>query len=446
MIHEITIDQLQDMYEKKKISVRELVQEYLNRIHQYDEGKLNSVLEINPDALSYAEELDRNHNSGASKLYGIPILLKDNFDTADRMHTSNGSLALANSIAVKDAKIVATLRKKGAIFLGKTNMTEFANHMTNGMKSGYSSRGGLVLSPYKKGTDPSGSSTGSAVAVTSNFCTASFGTDTSGSIISPAIKNGIVGYRPSTGVLSQSGIIPVSFTLDTAGPMTRNVMDSAIIYSELTSKPLPTKTVYSELVVGIDQVTLSLLSAEEEKKVHTLTRCLKKQGVKIKYIKIPPTSTTYVSKISFFEFKHQINQYLKQLPDNYPIKSLKDIIEFNEQHPEETLVFGQTLFEQTQKTTSGEMTEAFYKKIMQDREATKNDIRKILQDFDVCILFKTNLVLQYIGIAGITIPHGLYNDGSPFGIQLIGNDDLRLLKAALSIEEIFGYRVPPKFS
>lgn len=436
------------MYRSNHISVTEVVKEYLARIEQIDRGgyKLNSVLEINPDVLTIAEELERNRNQYSSKLYGIPVLLKDNFNTADRMHTSAGSLALADSIAASDADIVAKLRQKGAIILGKTNMTEFANHMTHGMQAGYSSMGGLVKSPYRNVKDPSGSSTGSAVAVSANLCTAAFGTDTSGSIISPGIKNGIIGFRPSAGSLSQKGIIPVSFTLDTAGPMTRTVMDSAILFSELTECSIPTEGLASELIIGIDQVSLNCISAEESKKVTTLLRTLKKSGVKLKYIKIPPIASTKVSNISYFEFKHIMNQYLNDLPNSYPIRSLQDIIAFNQLHPEATLRFGQTLLEETQKNTRGDLSEVNYHQLMQDRNVTSKEIKNLLQGLDVCIIFQTNLVLQYVGLAGITIPHGLYNDGCPYGIRLISHDNRKLLNAAFILEKIFGYRVPPKLS
>jgi amidase len=444
-IEEITILQLQEMYQKNTISTKELVQEYLNKIALIDQGpqKLNSVLEINPDALAIAEELDTNRARYNSNIFGVPILLKDNIDTADRMHTSAGSLALADSIASKDAEIVAKLRQKGVLFLGKTNMTEFANHMTNGMKAGYSSRGGEVKSPYRQDKSPSGSSTGSAVAVTTNLCTVAFGTDTSGSIITPAFKNGIVGYRPSPGILSKNGIIPVSFTLDSVGPMSRTVMDSCILFSELTDSKLITETTVTDIVIGIDQVSLYSAATEEGKKIETLIKALKKAGAKIKYIKLPQIPSTNVSNISFYEFKYSINRYLEGLPSNYKIRSLKDIIAYNDEHPKETLRFGQTLLKQTEETTQGDLSEANYKLLMRDRDITRSMVLDQLQECNVCILFQTNLVLQYVGLPIIAIPHGRYNDGMPFGIRLTAKSDASLLSSALSIEQIFGYRVPP---
>lgn len=235
-ICEKTLKELQTMFYEKRLSVKELVQEYITRIQTMDQGPngLRSVLEINPDALNIAEELDQRGNDQNNLLYGIPTLVKDNIDTADRMHTSAGSLALADSYASCDADLIKSLRKAGAVLLGKANMTEFANYMTENMPAGYNSRGGKTISPYNREKDPSGSSTGSAVAVAANLCSASIGTDTSNSIIAPALANGVIGLRPSTGLISQKGLIPISHTLDTAGPFTRTVEDCAMLFAALT--------------------------------------------------------------------------------------------------------------------------------------------------------------------------------------------------------------------
>jgi len=448
-IEEISIHQIQKMLSNKEVSIKELVREYLMRIALYDQGfeKLNSILEINPDALSIAAELDTNRSEYTSKLYGLPVLLKDNMDTLDCMHTSAGSLALGKSIASSDARIVEVLRKKGVVILGKTNMTEFGDHMTKGMKPGYSSRGGIVKSPYNKNNNPGGSSTGSAVAVSANLCAASFGTDTSGSIMSPAVKNGIVGFRPSAGLLSQKGIIPVSFTLDTAGPMTRSVMDSAILFSELINLHIEiNNSNIKETVIGIDQITLNNLTGEEEKKADVIIKALKKSGAILKLIEIPKKPKKNLKDIQLYEFKYALNRYLSQLPNTFPIHSLKDIIEFNNLNPEKTLKYGQTILVDAEEKTKGNLSEPDYRLLLEDRKKTKNEINHKLKEVDICIMFQENLILQYIGLPIISIPHDTYIDGMPYGVYLTSLNDTVLLKKAYSIEQIIGYRVAPALS
>lgn len=236
-IVEATLSDIQAALDSGEITSRQLVLMYLERIADHDKNGLtvNSVLEINPDALFIAESLDveRQLQGPRGPLHGIPVLLKDNINTGDNMHTSAGSLALADSFAGEDAFIVRRLREAGAIIMGKANMTEFANFMTNGMPSGYSSRGGQVLNPYNISTPTGGSSAGSAVAVACNFCTVSVGTETSGSILNPGNLGSIIGIKPTVGLISRSGILPLSSTQDTAGPMARTVRDAVLLLNAL---------------------------------------------------------------------------------------------------------------------------------------------------------------------------------------------------------------------
>lgn len=445
-IDEITILQLQEMYRIKEISVKETVEEYLKRITIYDqgEGKLNSILEINPDALTIAEELDEHRKEYSGRLYGVPILLKDNIDTGDRMHTSAGSIAFQNSFAGQDANIVRTMREKGAVILGKTNMTEFANYMTKGMKTGYSSRGGEVKSPYKKNHDPSGSSTGSAVAVSSNLCTAAMGTDTAGSILSPSNNNGIVGLRPSIGKLSMQGIIPISQTLDTVGPMTRTVMDTAIIFSELMDSPMIlNEWNMNKTIIGIDYDSFHDLTAEEEKKAVNMMKKLRKSGAILKDIHVPKIPTENLNVIKRYEFKYCINKYLEYRKDP-AIGSLNDIIEFNEKNPEAALRYGQTYLIDAEKNTKGDLSETVYQRMLKDRENTRKDMIDRLNRVDVCLHFHENLIIQYTGLPSITLPIGLYNNGTPNGIFLTCLEDEKLLRHALAIEKVIGNRQAPK--
>lgn len=448
-ISELTITKVQEMYLKKQISIKELVHEYLSRISKCDQGpnKLNSILEINPDVLSIAENLDRNRSGQTGQLYGIPILLKDNIATADRMHTSAGSLALADSFPSYDADIVAALREKGAVILGKTNMTEFANFMSDGMKAGYSSRGGNVNYPYQRNGDPSGSSTGSAVSVTANLCVASFGTDTTGSIISPAIRNGIVGFRPSIGTLSQKGIIPISFTLDTAGPMTRTVMDSMIIWSELRNVPVDLDNIdLGEIVIGFNQADIDQWTVKEKRNIDIIIRLIEKSGAKVKSIKLPMISKDDLFPLQFYEFKYAINKYLSGLPGNYSIHTLKDIIDFNNLDPNKTLRYGQSLFLDAEEKTTGDLSESVYQQLLYNKETAKNKVLEAMNGIDICIFSQNDFVMQYTGFPIITIPCGLYKDGTPFGICLTSLTNQKLLKIANKIEQFVGNRVPPNLS
>lgn len=443
-LKEITISDLQKKYRNKELSVKEAVEIYIKRIEKYDQGEkgLNSVLEINPDAIKIAEELDEQGQGEDQLLYGVPILLKDNIATADRMHTSAGSLALADSYATEDAEIVKKLRKHGAVILGKANMTEFANYMTKNMPGGYSSRGGRVIHPYNPAKDPAGSSTGSAVAVTANLCTASIGTDTSNSIVAPGLYHGIVGLRPSTGVLSGKGIIPISFTLDTAGPFTRTVADAATMFAGLTDTPvIQADYDLKGKTIAFNEWNIEKVSKDTVARTEEVLRELEKAGASIKRIYIE--RTPHILSIMKYEFKYAMNEYLNTLAQDYPIRSLEDIIAFNNQNKEKTLKYGQTHLVDSQRNTSGKMNETLYQVVLKDREERKRKIREKLQDVDFCIMLSYSNILMYTGMPVITIPCGLGNDNMPFGIQMTALTDESLIRNAFAVEKIVGQRVEP---
>ncbi|HEX7975043.1 MAG TPA: amidase family protein [Anaerolineales bacterium] len=236
-MEELSILELQARMASGELAARQLAEQYLERIAAIDRQgpELNSVIELNPDALAAAEALDRERAGGRVRgpLHGIPLLLKDNIDTGDRMTTTAGSLALEGSIAAQDAFLAGRLREAGAFFLGKANLSEWANFRSTHSVSGWSSRGGQVRNPYALDRSPCGSSSGSAVAVAANLCAAAVGTETDGSIICPAHTNGIVGLKPTLGLVSRSGIIPIAHSQDTAGPMARTVTDVAILLGAL---------------------------------------------------------------------------------------------------------------------------------------------------------------------------------------------------------------------
>src|ERR1700761_8211097 len=237
-LNEVTIDTLQQKMKSKEYTSRAITQMYLKRIEAIDKNgpKLNAVIEVNKDALNMADAMDKERAAGKVRgpLHGIPVLIKDNINTGDNMHTTAGALAIADNYAKQDAFIIHKLRQAGAVILGKTNLSEWANFRSTHSTSGWSSRGGQTKSPYILDRNPSGSSAGSGTAVAANLCTVAIGTETDGSVVSPSSVNGIVGIKPTVGLWSRSGIIPISATQDTAGPMTRTVKDAAILLGALT--------------------------------------------------------------------------------------------------------------------------------------------------------------------------------------------------------------------
>ena len=237
-LEEITIDQIQEAYQNGDYSIQELVQAYLDRIEAIDENgpQLNSIIELNPDALDIAAVLDREMKDGTlrSPMHGIPVVLKDNIDTYDKMHNTAGSRAMIGSKPLQDSWVAQKLKESGAVILGKANLSEWANFHSSFSSSGWSGHGGQTKNPYDTSRNPCGSSAGSGVAVSANLCVVAIGTETNGSIVCPSNNNGIVGIKPTVGLLSRSGIIPISFSQDTPGPMARTVKDAAICLGVMT--------------------------------------------------------------------------------------------------------------------------------------------------------------------------------------------------------------------
>lgn len=444
-LNEITITELSTLIRKKRISIKEVVKIYLDRIHKYDKGKLglNSVVELTPDILKLAGELE--NKEPIHILHGIPILVKSNIDTGDKLHTTAGALALSKHIAQKDAEGIKNIRNTGAIILGKTNMTEFANYTTIGMPPGYSALGGQVYSPYNRGGDPSGSSTGSAVAVTANFCAASIGTDTAGSIISPSINNSIIGFRPNIHSLSNQGIIPISFTLDMIGPMARSVEDVAILYYAMTNSKM---VLNKELelkgkIVCLPEGDMVNLSEEEALKIDEILKALTNAGAIIKRMNVASIETAKIKVIEKYEFKYIMNKYLKTVSKDVPVRTLNDIIEFNNQNKEEAIKYGQTFLVDAEINTRGDLSEEIYIAALKDREEKKKVVAEYFKTVDFIINFKNCLHSQYIGLPSITIPYGMNSNGIPFGFSMIGLDDNKLLQNAYLVEQVLGVRVPP---
>jgi len=470
-VEEVSINDLQAAMNKGEVTSRDLVHIYMERISKYDKSglKLNSILEINPDALFIADAMDNERVTTGIRgaLHGIPVLLKDNINTKDKMHTSAGSIALSDSCAPYDAFLVSKLRAAGAVILGKTNMTEFANFMTEGMSNGYSSRGGQVLNPYDITKDPSGSSSGSAVAVSANLCTVALGTETCGSIMSPAYMNGIVGIKPTVGLISRSGIIPISNSQDTAGSMARTVEDAAIILGavagidEMDPATWASKgrayTDYTQFLdknglqgarIGINKGYISDFSEDELKVIDTAISVLEKN----KAVLINGTDLPHIggkSSVLLFEFKQCINAYLSSLGSGAPMHSLKEIIDFNNQHPVEALKYGQKTLMRAEFETSGTLSESAYimDRINDIRLSQTEGIDKVIDESELDVLFSPGVtdIAAVAGYPSIMVPAGFTSDGMPLGVTFIGKaySEPTLLKIAYAFEQITKARVAP---
>ena len=468
-----SIQELHNAYKEKLITVRELVLFFLSEIAKIDKcvDGLNSILEINPDALFIADELDKRLQEGEelTKLFGIPVLLKDNINTADRLHTSAGSLALSDNYVLYDAYIVSRLREAGAVILGKANMTEFANYMTHeGMPSGYSSRGGQVINPYNKSKTPSGSSSGSAVAVAAGLCTISIGTETAGSILSPAGQNGIVGIKPTLGLVGRSGIIPISSTHDTAGPMARTVRDAAVLLSVIAGRdpkdaatyanPNSTPDDYTQYLskdglrgvrIGINRsqkLENFVLSEEGKDAFNHLCKSLEDAGaVLVDNVNID--SNFSIGKIMRYEFKACMNYYLSTLQESSKMKTLKDIIEYNQSNSSVALKYGQSILTDAENNTSGTMTEPEYIEAVTERERSISELDRLFDENNIDIMLCETFtnIAPFTGFPSMTIPIGQRMDKLPMDSYWIARrfDEATLLKVTNAAEQLLGIHLTP---
>jgi amidase len=449
---------------------------------------LNSVIEINPDAMQIAAELDSEMAAGKSRgpLHGVPVILKDNIDTHDRMPTTAGATALSNSFPYKDSYIAKKLREAGAVILGKSNLSEWANFRAMISSSGWSGVGGQTKNPYVLDRNPCGSSSGSGVAVSANLCMVAIGTETNGSIVCPSNNNGIVGLKPTVGLISRSGIIPISFTQDTPGPMGRTVEDVAITLGALTgvdstdTKTLSSKgqfqTDYTKYLKkdGVRGKRIGLLkkSMGFSDKVDTLMNksiaWLKANGAEVIEIEFPKGENYEDASfdVLLYEFKDGLNKYLGGLGENTPVKNLKELIDFNKSDTVELKYFDQKILEMAEK--KGNLQSAEYRKALAlMQKATREDgIDKVMNEnkLDAIVAptgspaWKTDLILgdHFVGgssslaaISGypaITVPMG-FVEGLPVGITFFGrawNEPL-LLEIAFSYEQGTKHRKAPRY-
>jgi amidase len=361
-LNELGIEDLQNKMTTGDYTSRSITEIYLKRIEQLDINGpgLNAIIELNPDAMMIADKMDRERKSGNIRgpLHGIPVLVKDNIDTGDKMMTTAGSIALEGHRAEKDAFIIQKLREAGAVLLGKTNLSEWANWRSTRSTSGWSSRGGQTRNPYILDRNPTGSSSGSAVAVAANLCPVAIGTETDGSIIGPSSFNGIVGVKPTVGLLSRSGIIPISKTQDTAGPMSRNVRDSAILLSILAmTDPEDPSTIVSEKnsypdysqfldIKGLKgkRIGIEKYTQRNHEGVMALyneaIELFKNEGaviIEVELLKAIKEANLPEFTVLMFEFKDGINKYLSKA--NSSVKNLAELIEFNRLNEKRAMPF-----------------------------------------------------------------------------------------------------------
>ncbi|MGI8554188.1 MAG: amidase [Dehalococcoidia bacterium] len=493
-VEEATIAELQAAMTAGSVTSRGLVQVYLGRIEAIDRAgpKLNSVLEINPDALEIAEALDRERQEKGVRgpLHGIPILIKDNIDTADRMHTTAGSLALMDAKPLQDATVARKLREAGAVILGKTNLSEWANFRSTHSSSGWSGRGGQCRNAYAQDRTPGGSSSGSGVAIAANLAAASIGTETNGSIMSPASQASLVGIKPTVGLVSRAGIIPISHSQDTAGPMTRSVADAAILLGAIAGvDPRDPATAgagghtedFTQFLdpdglrgarIGVARKTYFGYSEKTDAVAEQALTTLSRLGAEVIDPADIPTAEAFrdapTTDVLLWEFKADINAYLAGLGPNAPMRTLQDLIAFNNRHADRELpYFGQELFERSQAKT--DLSDPEYLEALEkiQRLAREQGIDAVMDQHQLdAIVAPTNAPAWMIdlidgdhriggsstpaavsGYPSITVPAG-YTHGLPIGLSFIGRrfSDSLLIKLAYAFEQGMRARVAPVFA
>lgn len=488
---EATITELQEGMTVGDFTSRDLAQAYLQRIREIDQQgpMLRSVIEVNPEALAIADQRDQEREQGnvLGPLHGIPVMIKDNIDTADQMETTAGSLALMGSAPKQDAFLVQQLRDAGAVLLGKTNLSEWANFRSSRSSSGWSGRGGQVKNPYVLDRNPCGSSSGSGVAVAANLCTVAIGTETNGSIICPSQANGIVGIKPTVGLVSRSGIIPISHSQDTAGPMTRTVTDAAILLGALTgtdARDAVTQesegkayTDYTQFLeadglqgakIGVGRQYFGFHEAVDAQLEENLA-VMKEQGATLVELEsvMPREELDGAGyEVLLYEFKHDLNQYLTER--NHPsIKTLEDLIRYNEKHiGEEMPYFRQEIFESAQKK-GGLDDEAYQKAIETVRRVSRADgIDKVMKEHQLDAIIApsgsaawpidvvngdhflggSSSPAAMAGYPSITVPAGFVH-GLPIGISFFASayQEPQLIRIAYAFEQATQHRRAPEF-
>lgn len=473
---EATIDELQEKMASGELTSHDLVLMYMERIAAYDKSgpQLQSVLELNPDALFLAEALDleRAMQGPRGPLHGIPVLIKDNIDTGDKMHTSAGSIALANHRAKQDAFVAAKLRDAGMVILGKANMTEWANFMAENMPGGYSSRGGQVLNPYKPGEiSTGGSSAGSGVACAANLATVTVGTETSGSILSPSSLNNIVGIKPTVGLISRSGIIPICHSQDTAGPMARTVRDAALLLGAMTgvdqqdpatwSSTLDAHTDYTPFLqedglkgTRIGVADFMTLQPEEAELFQAALADLRRLGADvIEGIEVATGKLPWTPHVMTEEFKVDLNAYLATCGPEVPVHSLEELMAFHDAHAEVALRYGQRRLEDAQQTDGTLTSPAYIRELISHHKLYAQNIDEVLTEhqLDAFVYYSTwgCWLAARAGYPSVCVPAGMISSGdqagTPAGITFTASrySEPKLISLAYAYEQATKHRTAP---
>jgi amidase len=470
-----TVAQLRDLLDADRISSERLTRAYLDRIHalSFQAPSLNAVRALNPHALAEARAADeaRTRRERRGPLLGIPVLLKDNIDVAG-MPTTAGSVALAGSRPSADAPLVRQLRRAGAVILGKANLTEFANFLTAGMPSGYSSLGGQVLNPYDASQTPSGSSSGPAVGAAAGLAPLTVGTETSGSILSPSVANSDVGIKPTLGLISRTGIVPIAASQDTAGPIAKTVADAAVELTVLTgADPLDPATGRNPLVghdftgdlrpdglrglrMGVVASQVPSAGTDNRALWDAATAVLAAQGAVLVPVTLDTTSSIPGgSSVLTYEFKRDLNAYLSRLPAGAPVRTLADVIAFNQAHAQVALKFGQTqaVASEAIDLSPGSVDTAKY---LADRAQDLADSRGRIDPLVAAnglsaLLFANNgsaSIGARAGYPSITVPAGYQaSNRRPFNITFLGQawSEPTLIGCAFAFEQATRLRRPP---
>lgn len=463
---EASIQDLQRAYENDGLTAVELTLYYLSRIRQYDAGQLRSVLELNPEALDIAQMLDNERANGTVRgpLHGIPVLIKDNIGTGDMMHTTAGAVAMMDAQSDRDAFLVTKLRDAGAIILGKANLSEWANFISSRLPNGFSALGGQVINPYGESFDPFGSSTGSAVSVSANFVTVAVGTETMGSIISPAVANSVVGMYPSIGLISRDRIIPISEFMDTAGPIARNVSDLAVLLTAMAGPDeADPRTADSAELHGTDFTTFLDENALQGKRVVVLMQrginaeefvrlflteevetAFINAGAELVFASAPPFESD-ILPVFFYGMQTGVDAYLAET--SAPIATVADIVALNEENEDLYIPYGQDLLRRVANNsrTFDEIAEI----AGQNRTVSGEALLGLLSDNDADVIvalgFEIAGVYAPAGFPAITVPGGYRSNGEPFGITFVGDylRDGELIGYAYAFEQASHIRQPP---
>jgi amidase len=493
-LDEITFTALADGMKSGQYTSRAITEKYLERIKNIDASgpTLRAVIETNPDALQIADELDKERTAKGPRgpLHGIPILIKDNIDTADKMMTTAGSLALVGARPPKDSYVAQKLRAAGAVILGKTNPSEWANIRSSHATSGWSGRGGLTKNPYALDRNPCGSSSGSGAAASANLSAGTIGTETDGSIVCPSSANGIVGIKPTVGLISRTGIIPISHSQDSAGPMCRTVRDAAILLGALTgvdvedhatdesAVPGRALTDYTKFCdpAGLKGARIGVVrrffgfSDFVDAQMEAAIDLMKREGAQI----IDPADVILAANagsleftVLLYELKNDLNAYLARLGPDAPVKSLADVIAFNEKHrAEEMPYFGQDTFEKAQ--AKGRYTNQEYVDAVKDLLAIgrTNGIDATMSKYQLDALFaptggpawvtdlvngdnasgQTSMAAAIARYPSVSVPAGTVF-GLPVGGSFFGRawSEPTLIRIAYAFEQASKVRQPPKF-